>query len=260
MKIGVCGGFDRIEIAAECGFDYIEANFSSLTRSSDEDYYKFNKKLADCRITCEAANCFLPGELKIVGNNVDYKALEDYLRKGYARAEETGIKVVVMGSGGARHIPEGWTYKDAVNQIIYFVRNLAAPLAAERNIEFVFEPLCKAESNIINTIKEGAMLASVIDLPNVGTLGDIYHMYVEGDTYEDIKELKGVFRHAHISNPVSGNPDMKRIFMNNADEYDYKGFFDALKFVGCQRVSIEASTDDFARDVRNAVKIMNMYK
>ena len=90
-------------------------------------------------------------------------------------------------------------------------------------------------------------------------LGDLYHMHVEGDTYKDVRELKGIFRHAHISNPVSQNGD-KRIYMKNPDEYDYKGFFDALKFVGCERVSIEAGTDNFNNDVFEAVNIMKMYK
>lgn len=260
MKIGVCGGYDRIEIAAKCGFDYIEANFSSLTRCDDEEFYRFNNKLIKCGIACEAANCFLPGEMRITGSNVDYKALEDYLKIGYKRAEETGIKVVVMGSGGARSYPEGWTYKDAVNQIVYFVKNFAAPLASDHNIDFVFEPLCKTESNIINTVKEGAMLASAINLSNVGTLGDLYHMHVEGDTYDDIRDVKNVFKHAHISNPLPVNADAKRVFMKNENEYDYQGFFDALKSVGCERVSIEASTDDFAADAPDAFKIMNMYK
>ena len=88
MKIGVCGGYDRIEIASECGFDYIEANFSSLTRCNEEEFFRFNDKLIKCGIACEAANSFLPGEMKITGCDVDYKALEDYLKIGYKRAEE----------------------------------------------------------------------------------------------------------------------------------------------------------------------------
>ena len=260
MKIGVCGGFDRIAIAAEYGFDYIEANFKDLTVADDEKYNRFNEELVKNGIACEAANCFLPGDMKITGNNIDYKSLEAYLRTGFRRAEETGIKMVVMGSGGARNIPDDCTYHKAVNQIIYFVREFAGAIAADHKIDFVFEPLCKLESNIINTIKEGAMLASAINLPNVGTLGDIYHMHLEGDTYDDVRELNGIFRHAHISNPVSDHPEMKRIFMKTPDEYDYKGFFDALKFVGCERVSIEASTENFAEDARDAIKIMNLYK
>jgi shikimate 5-dehydrogenase len=141
MKIGVCGGFDRIAIAAECGFDYIEANFKDITLASAEEYNSFNEELIKNGIACEAANCFLPGEMKITGNNVDYNALENYLKTGFARAEETGIKIVVMGSGGARSISEDCTYQKAVNQIIYFVREFAGPIAAEHKIDFVFRCL-----------------------------------------------------------------------------------------------------------------------
>lgn len=260
MKIGVCGGFDRIAIAAECGFDYIEVNFRSLAVSSEEEYQKFLSELKKNNIACEAANCFMPGDMKITGDNVDYSAIKEYLSVGYKRAAEVGIKVVVFGSGAARNIPEGYSYKNGVNDIVKFVREYAGPMAAEYGIEFVFEPLCKAESNIINTIKEGAMLASAIDLSNVGTLGDLYHMYIEGDTYDDVRELKGILRHAHMSNPVSDNPDIKRIYMTENDSFDYEGFFDALKYIGCERVSIEAATDDFAADAREAIKVMNKYK
>lgn len=259
MKIGVCGGIDRIQATAEAGFDYIEGNFSNIALWDDEKYYSFNNELAKYSLPCEAANCFLPGDMKITGNNVDYNSLENYLVKGFSRAKETGIKMVVMGSGGARSVPEGFSFQKAVNQIVHFVSQYAGLIAADNGIDFVFEPLCKAESNIINTIKDGAILASVINMPNVGTLGDLYHMHVEGDTYKDVRELKGIFRHAHISNPVSQNGE-KRVYMKNPDEYDYKGFFDALKFVGCERVSIEAGTDNFIKDVFEAVKIMKMYK
>lgn len=260
MKIGVCGGSDRIAIAAEYGFDYIETNFRSLAVASEEDYQKFLAELKNNNIACEAANCFLPGDMKITGENVDYDAIRKYLLNGYKRAAEVGIKVVVLGSGAARNVPEGYSYKDAIKDVIKFVKEYAAPMAAEFGIEFVFEPLCKAETNIINTIKEGAMLASAIGLPNVGTLGDLYHMYVEGDTYDDVRELKGILRHAHMSNPVSKNPEIKRIFMKETDTFDYEGFFDALKYIGCERVSIEAVTDDFAADAREAIKVMNKYK
>lgn len=257
MKIGVCGGLDRIAIIADCGYDYIETNFKDLAKSSEEDFQKFLIALKDNNLACEAANCFLPGELKVTGENVDYEALTQYLTVGFRRAAEAGIKVVVFGSGGSRHIPEGYSYKNAINDIIKFMKEYAAPMAAEYGIDIVFEPLRKKETNIINTIKEGAMLASAINLPNVGTLGDLFHMYVEGDTYADVRELKGIFRHAHMSYPESID---KRVYMKESDNFDYKGFFKALKYVGCERVSIEAGTDDFETDAREAIKVMNLYK
>lgn len=257
MKIGVCGGFDRIAIVAACGYDYLETNFRSLVQASEEEFQSFLSELKNSNITCEAANCFIPGDMKVTGENVDYEALKEYLAIGYKRAYETGIKVVVFGSGGARNIPEGYSYKDAINDIIRFVKEYAAPMAADYGIDLVFEPLRKQETNIINTIKEGAMLASAINLPNVGALGDLFHMHVEGDTYDDVRELKGILRHAHISNPSSVD---KRVYMKESDTFDYKGFFDALKYAGCERVSIEAGTDDFETDAREAIRVMNKYK
>lgn len=260
MKVGVCGGKERIRGIAENGLDYLEGNFRWITCCTDEEFDAFKAELKKYSVPCEAANCFFSGDMKITGDDIDYNEITKYLEKGFARAAEIGIKVVVLGSGGARNIPEGYFYDKAVRDIINVVKNYISPIAAKYSISFVFEPLCKRESNIINTIKEGAMLAGAIDCDNVGTLGDLYHMYVEGDTYDDIRELKGVFRHAHISNPVPNTDDKKRCYMKNADEFDYKGFFDALKEVGCERVSIEADTDDYYADIPDAAKIMKMYK
>lgn len=260
MKIGVCGGIDRIKGAAENGFDYIEGNFRWIACCSDDEFEAFKSELKKYGLSCEAANCFFPGEMKITGENIDYEAITSYLEKGFERTAELGIKVVVMGSGGARNIPQGYSYDKAVCDIINVVKNYVMPIADKYETEFVFEPLCKLESNIINTIKEGGMLSAAINHPGVGTLGDLYHMYVEGDTYDDIRELKGIFRHAHISNPKPDCDNKKRCFMKNTDSFDYKGFFEALKEIGCQRVSIEADTDDYNADIVQAAKVMKMYK
>lgn len=260
MKIGVCGGIERIKGAAECGLDYIEPSFKMLALSSEEEYWQFRNELEKYSLACEAANGFLPGEIKITGPSVPYEALTAYLKKGYARAFELGIQTVVLGSGSSRNVPENYPYQEAIQDIMRFVTLYAAPAAAEYGINFVFEPLCKKETNIINTVKEGAMLASAIALENVGVLTDLYHMYREGDTYDDVRELKGLIRHAHISNPLPGRQNMKRCYMASPDEFDYKGYFDALKYAGCERISIEADTRDFAADIPAAAAIMKRYQ
>lgn len=260
MRIGVCGGIDRIRLTAECGFDYFETGFGMLAKDSDEEIEAFQQELLTYNIPCEACNGFIPGDLKTVGPDVDFAALEAYLKKGFDRAGKIGVKTVVFGSGGSRRIPDGYPYDMAVRDIIRFMTDLAAPMAAEKGITLVFEPLCKLETNLINTVKEGAMLASAINLPNVASLADLYHMHMENDTYDDIKELKGIIRHAHISNPVSITPELKRMYMKSPDEYDYAGFFEALQEAGCERVSIEANTNDFDTDVRDSYGIMKQYK
>ena len=260
MKIGVCGGIERIKSAAECGFDYFEAGFGVFASSDSEAYNNLKSELKKYGLPCEASNSFIPGEIKIVGNDVDYDCIESYLIRGYERAAELGVKTVVLGSGYSRMIPENYPYNDAVNDIIRFVKLYAAPLAAQYDMMLVLEPICKEETNIINTVSEGAMLASAINMPNVAALADLYHMHKVHDTYADIQNLRGMIRHAHISNPIPNDKSFKRIYMKCPDEYDYKGFFDALKYAGCERISIEAQTADFESDAREAVKIMNMYK
>ena len=130
MKFGVCTGNDNIALAAEYGFDYIEANFKNIAMCSDDEFSNFLSLLKKNNIACETANCFLPGEIKVVGENVNYNAISEYLTVGYKRAAQAGIKVVVFGSGGARHIPEGYSYKNGIKDIIKFVREYAAPMAA----------------------------------------------------------------------------------------------------------------------------------
>lgn len=255
MKFGICGKTDRIKGAYENGFDYIEPNFGLFATDPDEEYYAFLDELKKYSFSCESANCFIPGELKVTGPDIDYDALTSYLEKGFKRASDAGLKTVVFGSGGARNIPDGYSYRDAVNDMIRFVRDYAAPIAAKYGIAIVFEPLNRRESNIINTVKEGAMLASAINLPNVGALADNYHMYLENDSVDNIRALKGLLLHAHISNPAPKDRD-GRCYMSPDDEYDYANFIDALEEAGCERVSIEAGVKDFDKEVVEAAKVI----
>ena len=41
MKFGVCTGNDNIALAAEYGFDYIEANFKNIAMCSDDEFSNF---------------------------------------------------------------------------------------------------------------------------------------------------------------------------------------------------------------------------
>ena len=59
---------------------------------------------------------------------------------------------------------------------------------------------------------------------------------------------------------VSDETGNKRVYMKESDDFDYEGFFDALKFIGCERVSIEAGTSDFAADAAEAIRVLNKYK
>lgn len=258
MKFGVCIGYDqldRIEIAARCGFDYVEVGFAGMTQASDDDFAAFRDALDRCGIPCESANSFLPGSLPTTGENVDFAALEAFIDKGMRRASQIGIQVVVFGSGASRNLTDGTSYRRGAAQLIDFLREVAGPIAARYGIRIAIEPLRPAESNIINRVKEGVLLASASGCENVGGLGDLYHMAVAGETGAELRDCAGCIFHTHISNPALDTPDPRRYPADPA-EYDYSDFIRAAIDAGCPRCSIEAGCSDFALDAPKALAVL----
>lgn len=258
MKFGVCLGYDqleRIEIAAKCGFDYVEVGFAAMTEADNAAYDAFRAALARNSIPCETANGFLPGRLRLTGDNIDLGEVRAFVEKGMARAKELGIQVVVFGSGAARSLDEATPFREGFCQLVKFLQEVASPVAAKYGISIAIEPLRMAESNIINSVKEGVMLAAASGCENVGGLGDLYHMHDCGDTPDDVLALKGSLLHTHISNPVSPAP-RTRWYPLDAGEYDYAGFIRAAIEAGCPRCSVEASCEDFAAEAPKALAVL----
>lgn len=255
MKFGVCLGYDqhdRIEIAAQCGFDYIEVSFTGMTEASDEAFAAFRDALARCGIPCESANGFLPGYLPTTGDHVDFAALEAFIDKGMRRAREIGIQVVVFGSSASRNLTEGTSYRRGTAQLVGFLRTVAGPVAARYGIRIAIEPLRPAESNIIHRVKEGMLLASASGCENVGALGDLYHMAVAGETGAEFDALVGDVFHTHIANPAL-NTDNPRRYPSDPAEFDYASFIRHAESAGCPRCSIEAGCTDFATEAPRAL-------
>lgn len=258
MKYGICIGIDKLDwvcIAAESGADYVEANFTQLAQADEETYAAFKNALEGNMIACEAANGFVPGTLPTTGEDVDDEALKAFVEKGMQRAQELGIRVVVFGSGASRSLKEGTGYRRGFEQLAKFLREIAGPVAEKYGISIAIEPLCPAESNIINTVKEGVMLAAASGRTNVSGLGDLYHMAIIGDTGDDLRALRGSILHTHISNPAL-NEVRRRRYPADVTEYDYADFIAAAEYAGCPRCSIEAGCEDFLSEAPRAIAVL----
>lgn len=249
MRFGICIGGDFLKIAPakRCGYDYVESAFEMLANAPSQQFSDFADELKKNDIPCESVNCFLPGSLKVVGPQVDHDALHDYVKRGMENGERLGVKTVVFGSGGARSIPEGFPYAQAIRQLVTFLKEIAGPLAAGHGITLTIEPLC--DCNVITTVKEGAILAAMADMPSVRSLGDLYHMEKVGDTCEDVLALKGMLKHAHIAEPS------QRIYPTLNDAFDYRPFVRALEEIGCPRCSLEARNNDFEKEAKAAMDV-----
>lgn len=265
MRYGMCSAEQSpeiIEIVKKAGYDYIECRFWWLARLSDEEFADYQKLLEENELPCEAANCFIPGEFKLINNpelNVD--ALKAFVETGMKRCSELGVETVVFGSGGARSIPEGVDRKDGLNQLTSFLRDIIAPIAEKYEITVVIEPLSYADTNVINTIKEGADLAASTGSKYISDLCDLYHMVCVGeDVAANIRALKGSIKHAHIACALESGMGITRLFPRTTDEYDYQSFIDALEYAGCPRCSVEAGCRYFNLEASLSAKVLRSLK
>ena len=249
-QIGICVDPDKFEAAQAAGFDYVETNASKVAALTDEEFEKLAAQVAQLRIPVAATMSFIPGAIKLTGPEVNPARQMAYVTATLARLKRLGVKVVVLGSGGARRVPDGFSRDEAFAQMVDFCRRIA-PVARDNGITIVVEPLRKQETNIINTAREGLALVKAVDRPEIRLLVDYYHLAEEGENADIISEAGPLLAHTHIANPTG------RVFPLNADESPYAGFFSNLCNIKYQgRLSIEASTKDFASEAPRALALL----
>ena len=248
--IGVCVDPDRFEAAQAAGFDYVETNASKVAALSDEDFEKLAAQVAQLRIPVAASMSFIPAAIKLTGPDVDPARQMAYVKSTLGRLARLGVKVVVLGSGGARRVPDGFPKDEAVRQLVDFSRRIA-PIAREHGITIVIEPLRRQETNIINTAREGLALVRAVDRPEIKLLVDFYHLAEEGEDPGVIAEAGSLVVHTHIANPAG------RVYPLKPEEAAYGGFFANLCKSGYSgRMSVEASTKDFASDAPQSLALL----
>ena len=257
MKFGVCRGlddFDAFGSAVKAGADYLETGFGCLAKYDDEKFFECKSVLDSLKLRCLAANSFIPGDMALVGDSVDYGQITDYLDRGFERAKILGVKKIVLGSGKARSFPDGFPKERAEEQLAFFLREYASPRAENIGASIVLEPLRFGESSMLHTVEDGVRMGEMCGTGNVLGLADLYHVYGNNDSISGMRELKNKVIHAHIAEPV------KRSYPKSTDNeeviYIYREFISTLEAVGCDTCSVEAHTDDFSADVCDAIPFL----
>jgi sugar phosphate isomerase/epimerase len=259
MKFGVCGyltaknadgsEFDMIPAAKAAGFDYIEMPLSTIAALDEADFADLVAKVAAGGLPVEAANVFFPRSLRLTGPDVDWQAVEAYIELALSRAAALGVKSVVFGSGGSRHVPDGFPMEEAFVQLVRMLR-LAEPICAKYDITIVIEPLNKKETNIIHTGAEGFTLAKLVDRPHTRLLLDLFHMHLEHEDFGIALTARDYICHTHFAKPDG------RCYPASMED-EFRAFYATLKAGGFDlRTSIEAGFKDFATEAPIALAIM----
>ena len=77
MRFGCCGSIEQAGIIQAAGFDYLESTVVSLLPEATEAIFApLLEKYEIAPMPVRACNVFLPGDLKVVGPEVDWPRLE----------------------------------------------------------------------------------------------------------------------------------------------------------------------------------------
>ena len=236
MKTGICMSPESLSTIPQPAFDFVEANVQAFLKPEQPDEaFRPNRTLAaSLTRPVLAANCFLPGDLRVTGPGVDYGRLERYADVAFRRAAQIGIGVIVFGSGGARKLPEGLSREEGLAQFIEANRRIA-PLAERHGITVVIEPLNRTECNFVNSLADGAQVVEAVNHSHIRLLTDFFHMLREEESPDEILRFGHLLHHAHLAEKAERTvPGVK------GD--DFRPFLSALKAVGYDRlISIEGN-------------------
>lgn len=252
MKFGCCADIDKAPILHEAGYDFIECTVISLKPEEDEAAFKqVLAKYEQSPLPVETCNILLPGDMKIVGNDVHQGRVKNYLSLALERVKRIGADTVVFGSGGARTFPQGFSREKGEEQILEFLQ-LVADVADPLDLTIVIEPLNKEESNIVNSVPEAVAFAKRVNRRSVKVLADFYHMEEEREPLENISKYGEYIKHIHVA-------DTGRLAPGTGD-YPYETFMDHIKQSDYHdRISIECGWNHFEKEVTSALSFLKRF-
>lgn len=259
MRFGCCGsmiapesdpvGIETIETLAALGYDYVELSLAHIAALSDALFQAVAARVQGSGLACEACNNFFPAAVRLTGPEANLPAALDYAARAMERAAILGARLIVFGSSGAKNVPPGFPHGEAWRQISELLGRLG-PMAESRGITVAIEPISRPESNIVNTVADGLRLMREVDHSHIRLLVDFYHLCMESEDPSILLEAGGGVRHVHFAR-LEGRGFPIR------SEKSFTPFFDALRRVGyAGRCSIEAYTDNFASDARQALETL----
>ncbi len=248
MKIGFCAKIERLDEVARARFDYLEPQVSAAAAWTEEEFQENLTKVQNASIPVPAFNVLFPKTMQLLSPETTDQQIIDYLRPAFARVQKLGGKVVVFGSGNSRKRPENMPYGEAFRRLIEVARVIGF-VAGEYGITIVIEPLNRSETNMINSVAEGACLRAAVNHPSVQLLGDYYHIAVEHQPPEDIARVGGI-QHCHIATEIGRRAPLEA-------EAGFGTMFAAMKQTGYDGlVSVEGKAGDLGTEGPAAVSLL----
>lgn len=248
MLYGLCAPVSRAGEAKALGFDYLEVSAVELGRMSGDEFAAAAEALRETGLPVLRCNCLFPAEITLTREDSAADIVDRWLQLILPRARALGAELVVFGAGASRRRPEGVPYATAFRRLARVARQVGEACRAH-GMRVAVEPLNPGETNMINTLAEGAALAAAADHPCVGLLADAYHIALSGEPAFDLVHLDRLW-HVHVALREGRRWPVR-------EDNLLACFLGALKASGYDAcVSIEGSSDDWAHDAPAALRYL----
>lgn len=250
--LGVNTSYKNDSICYPAGYTYIEEGVGRLLAPTISQA-QFEEQLRDLKKTrCKVQSCngFIPGQIKIVGPEVNEARVLGYVDTVMQRAQQAGIQLIVLGSGDARKVPDGADPATVKKEFIALCRKMAE-VAGKYGRIIAIESLNSTETNFINTLKEANEVVTAINHPNFKLTADIYHMLKENEPAANIEKAKGNLVHCHIA-------ERDKRTAPGVARQDFRPYLAALHRINYQgRIMIECRWDDLKTQSKPAFEYLH---
>lgn len=226
-EIGVVQNIENDSLLRQYGYRYVVESVGKLIspKTVSEQQFELNlHKIKKLQTPMYAFNIFIPGELKVVGPQVNEESVLQYVEIVFQRARKAGVNRIIWGSGGSRRVPEGFDPQIAKQQFVSIAKKIAA-LAERHNITLALENLNSTETNFINTVAEALDVVKSVDHKNLRLCVDVYHMLKEGEAAAGIEKTKGYVIYCEVAEKEGRTPP-------GVQGDDFRPYLAALKNIG----------------------------
>lgn len=247
--IGVVQTLENASMLKEHGYAYIVESVGRIIspRSVTEPQFRENvTRVKQSAIPVYAFNIFIPGNLKVVGPDVNEQAVLAYADSVLQRCKATGVQRIIWGSGGSRRVPEGFDHEKAKEQFVAIARKIAER-AKMYEVRIALENLNSTETNFINTIEEALDIVKKVNHPNLRLCVDVYHMLKEDEGPAIISKAKDFVIYCEVAEKNGRTPP-------GVQGDKFAPYFAELKKIGyAGEIMIECRWDNVATEAGPAI-------
>ncbi|WP_316806425.1 sugar phosphate isomerase/epimerase family protein [Pedobacter agri] len=200
MPLGIVASIEKDSLIHASGFKLMGESVGKMISPSltEEKFTENLARIEKLKTKLYMCNVMFPGDMKIAGPNVNDTTVLAYADRLFARAQKAKIKVIVLGSGTARRLPDHYDVKKATADFVALSKKIAV-IAAKYQVKIALENLQSKETNFINTVKSAAEIVRSVDHPNFKLNADIFHMRREHEPPQHIIDAKDLLIHCEIA-------------------------------------------------------------